>query len=68
MMQNELNLCHRRSVKLIKDCDYIIDYHLRKTNVVVDSLSHKSSIRVNCIQVQDQLNVLELRKIRGTIM
>jgi hypothetical protein len=68
MIQKELNLCHKRLVKLIKDYDYIIDYHLGKKNVVVDALSHRSSIRVNCIQVHDQLKVLELRKTRGTIM
>lgn len=68
MMQKELNLSHRRLVKLIKDYDYIIDYHLGNTNVIVDALNHRSSIRVNCIQVHDQLKVLELRKTRGTIM
>ena len=29
-------------MKLIKDYDYVIDYHLGKANVVADALSRKS--------------------------
>ena len=32
-----------RWLELIKDYDLVIDYHLRKTNVVADALSQKSS-------------------------
>ena len=31
-------------MKLIKNYDLVIDYHLRKANVIVDALSRKSSI------------------------
>ena len=40
--QRELNLRQRRWMKLIKDYDCMIDYHLRKANVVADALSRKS--------------------------
>ena len=37
--QRELNLRQRRWMELIKDYDCVIDYHLGKTNVVVDVMS-----------------------------
>ena len=37
--QKELNFRQRRWMKLIKDYDCVIDYHLGKDNVVVDALS-----------------------------
>ena len=40
--QRELNLRQRRWMELIKDYDCVIDYHLRKANVVADALSRKS--------------------------
>ncbi|WMV58772.1 hypothetical protein MTR67_052157, partial [Solanum verrucosum] len=40
--QKELNLRQRRWLKLIKDYDYMIDYHPGKANVVSDALSRKS--------------------------
>ena len=39
--QRELNLRQRRWMKLIKDYDCVIDYHLGKANVVADALSRK---------------------------
>lgn len=42
MTQKKLNLHQRRWLKLLKDYDLIIDYHLGKANVVVDALSRKS--------------------------
>ena len=33
---------HRRWIEPLKDYDCIIQYHLRKVNVVVDALSRKS--------------------------
>ena len=39
--QRELNLRQRRWMKLIKDYDCVIDYHLGKANVVTDALSRK---------------------------
>ncbi|XP_016755139.1 uncharacterized protein [Gossypium hirsutum] len=43
----ELNLRQRRWVKLLKDYDCMIEYHLGKVNVVADALSHrvKSDLR-----------------------
>ena len=32
----------RRWLELFKDCDYIIDYHLGKANVVADALSRRT--------------------------
>ena len=40
--QRELNLRQRRWMELIKDYDYVIDYHPGKANVVADALSRKS--------------------------
>ncbi|KAA3483671.1 integrase [Gossypium australe] len=37
-----LNLRQRRWLKLLKDYEFVIDYHLGKANVVVDALSQKS--------------------------
>ena len=39
--QRELNLRQRRWMELIKDYDFVIDYHPRKANLVVDALSRK---------------------------
>ena len=41
LTQKELNLRQRRWLELFKDYDCIIDYHPRKSNVVVDALSRK---------------------------
>ena len=41
LTQKGLNLRQRRWLELFKDYDYIIDYHLRKANVVADALSRK---------------------------
>ena len=40
--QNKLNMRQKRWIELLKDCDYIIQYHLGKTNVIADALSRKS--------------------------
>jgi hypothetical protein len=47
--QNELNLCQRRWLELIKDYDLEIHYHSGKANVAADALSRKSNC--NCISV-----------------
>ena len=39
--KKDLNLRQRRWLELFKDYDCIIDYHLRKSNVVADALSRK---------------------------
>ena len=40
--QKELNMRQRRWIELLKDYDYIIQYHPRKANVVANALSRKS--------------------------
>ena len=40
--QRELNLRQRRWMELIKDYDYVIDYHSGKANVVANALSRKT--------------------------
>ena len=40
--QRELNLRQQKWMELIKDYDYVIDYHSGKANVVADALSRKS--------------------------
>ena len=40
--QRELNLRQRRWMELIKDYDFVIDYHTGKANVVADALSRKT--------------------------
>ena len=42
LTQKELNLRQRRWLELFKDYDCIVDYHLRKANVVADALSRKA--------------------------
>ena len=41
-LQRELNLRQRRWMELIKDYDFMIDYHPGKADVVVDALSRKT--------------------------
>ena len=41
--QKDLNLKKRRWLKLLKDYNLTINYHPKKTNVVADGLSKKSS-------------------------
>jgi hypothetical protein len=40
----ELNLCQRRWLELLKDYDYMINYHPGKVTVVVDALSRKTIV------------------------
>ena len=40
--QKELNMRQSGWIELLKDYDYIIQYHSEKTNVVDDTLSRKS--------------------------
>jgi hypothetical protein len=48
--QPDLNLRHRRWLKLIKDYELEVHYHPDKVNVVVDALSRKH--RCNYLKVQ----------------
>jgi hypothetical protein len=44
MTHKELNMQQRRWVKLIKDYDCVIRYHLGKENVVADAISRKNRV------------------------
>jgi hypothetical protein len=44
--QPDLNLRQRRWLKLIKDYDLGINYHLGKANVIVDALSRRSHVNI----------------------
>jgi hypothetical protein len=44
--QPDLNLRQRRWLELIKDYDLGINYHLGKSNVVVDALSKRSHLNM----------------------
>jgi hypothetical protein len=55
--QKELNMRQRRWLELIKDYDCEINYHPRKTNVVVDALSRKSMVELAALGIsQPQLD------------
>ena len=58
----ELNLRQRRWMELIKDYDYVIDYHLGKANVVAEALSRKS------IQMLQALNAHLSLSDDGTVV
>ena len=60
--QRELNLRQHRWMELTKDYDYMIDYHLRKANVVADALSRK------LMQTLRALNAYLSLSDDGTIM
>jgi hypothetical protein len=53
----------RRWVELIKDYDYVIDYHPGKTNVVADALSRKGKTVMNDVEHKEQESIVELRKM-----
>ena len=54
--QKELNMRQRRWLELIKDYDCEINYHPRKANIVVDSLSRKSMVELAALGIsQPQL-------------
>ena len=60
--QRELNLRQRRWMKLIKDYDCVIDYHLGKANVVGDALSR------NTVQTLRALNAHLSLSDDGTVV
>ena len=64
LTQKELNLRKRRWLKLIKDYDLIIDYHLRKANVVADALSRKSSGTLAHIRTTYVPLLLDMKTLR----
>lgn len=50
-------------MKLIKDYDYVIDYHLGKSNIIVDALSRKNKTGVYEPMKCDKREMIELRSI-----
>jgi len=67
MTLKELNMRQRRCVELIKDYDCVIDYHLRKANVVADALNHKNRVSTLESDDCDEKELLELRKINAKV-
>ena len=70
--RRELSLRQRRWMKLIKDCDCVIDYHLGKANVVVDALSRKSMRTIRALNAHlsltDDSIVMEESIARSNIL
>ena len=54
--QRKLNLRQRRWMELINDYDCLIDYHLRKANVVENALSRKSMQTLRALNAQLSLS------------
>jgi len=54
-------------VELIKDYDFVIEYHLGKANVVSNALSHKNMLVETQWDDSDRKELSELRKIRAQI-
>ena len=50
--QRELNLRQGRWMELIKDYDYVIDYHPEKVNVVAEALSRKTMQTLRALNAQ----------------
>jgi hypothetical protein len=53
----------KRWVELIKDYDYVIDYHPGKANVVVGALSRKGKTVINDMEIKEQGSIVELKKM-----
>jgi hypothetical protein len=58
----------RRWLKLIKDYDLEIHYHLGKANVVADALSRKASCRCLTVRAHDTTLCLEMEKLNRGIV
>ncbi|KAA3461350.1 Integrase, catalytic core [Gossypium australe] len=46
LTEKELNLRQRHWIELLKDYDYVIEYHPNKTNVAANALSRKSMVKL----------------------
>ena len=53
----------RRWLELYKDYDLVIDYHIRKANVVANALSRKSSIILAHIRIAYVPLLLDLKTL-----
>ena len=47
MWQKELNIRQKRWIKLIKDYDCTIEYHLKKTDMVANACNRKNKATLN---------------------
>ena len=63
LTQKELNLRQRRWLKLIKDYELVIEYHLGKANVVIDALSRKSSVTLAHIRTAYVPLLMDIRAL-----
>ena len=63
LTQRELNLRQRRWLKLIKDYDLVIDYHLGKANVIADALSQKSFVTLAHIRTAYVSLLLDMKTL-----
>ncbi|KAA3484518.1 DNA/RNA polymerases superfamily protein [Gossypium australe] len=52
MTQKDLNLQQQRWLELLKDYEFVIDYHPGKSNVVADALSRKSLFILRALNTQ----------------
>nr|CAN61139.1 hypothetical protein VITISV_009489 [Vitis vinifera] len=62
--QKKLNMRQRRWIELLKDYDYIIQYHSRKANVVADALSRKSVGSLTAIRGCQRQLLEDLRSLQ----
>jgi hypothetical protein len=63
MSQKELNMRQRRWIKLIKDYDCTIEYHLGKANVVADALSRKNKATLGRLTMGKERQLAELKEM-----
>ncbi|KAA3479981.1 integrase [Gossypium australe] len=56
MTQKDLNLRQQRWLELLKDYELVIDYHLRKANVVADALNKKSLFALRAMNTRLMLS------------
>jgi hypothetical protein len=61
--RKELNIRQRRWLELIKDYDCEINYHLRKANVVADTLSRKSMVELAALGISQPRLIKELTRM-----
>ena len=65
--QRELNLRQRRWLELIKDYDLVINYHLKKANVVADALNQKPSVTLAHIRTAYVPLLMDMRTLRVSL-
>jgi len=64
--QKELNMRQRRWMKFLKNYDFKLQYHPRKTNVIIDVFSRKS-IHASTIMVKE-LDMIESFKVLNLVV